>query len=354
MKGLEFPIIGTKIAGLSQKFNLESPSGRKEYFKAKVGDEINRIKKYLSKNTFIAYWLGKKGSGKGTYSKILIEIFGEDKIAHVSVGDLVREADDWKNFVKTAKYERLKRYYRGFVSFDDAVKAHLSRSTSKLLPSEFVLALLKAHIDELQGKSIFIDGIPRETDQISYSLYFRDLINYRNDPDVFVLIDIAESIIDERIKNRVICPICQTSRNTKLLVTSKMGYDAKTKEYYLVCDNPSCEGARMVRKEGDKLGLKSIRERLDKDEELIKLAFELHGVPKILLRNHIPVEDARKNYDDYEITPEYSFSLEKNGEVKIHEKRWTVNDDNGVECISLLAPAVVIHFLKQLYDVLDL
>src|SRR3989344_6450406 len=312
MKNLEFPIIGTRLSGgqakvISQKFDLNSPGGRKEYFEAKVGDEIAHIKDYLQDNTFIVYLLGKKNSGKGTYSKLITEIFGEDKIAHVSVGDLVRETDDWNKFKNTRRFEKLKRYYRGYTSFEEIVALLSSRSTEKLLPTEFILALLKAHIDELQGKAIFIDGLPRALDQVSYSLYFRDIINYRDDPDFFVLIDIPLEVIDERMKYRVICPICQTSRNTKLLVTSKISFDAKSGEFYLVCDNPTCRGARMVPKEGDERGLEPIRERLERDEELIKTAFSLHGVPKVLLRNHVPVAEAKKYFDDYEITPAYDF-----------------------------------------------
>lgn len=354
MKNLEFPIVGTKVKGLNNKFDLESPEKRKKYFEAKVGDEIKQIKKFLDGNTFIAYFLGKKSSGKGTYSKLIAEILGEDKIAHVSVGDLVRETDDWKSFIKTDRFARLEKYYRGYVSFDDIQKSLSSRSTEKLLPTEFILSLVKAHIDELQGKAIFIDGLPRGMDQVSYSLYFRDIANYRDDPDMFVLIDIPESVIDERMKYRVVCPKCQTSRNTKLLVTSKIGYDILSKDFYLVCDNPSCEGVRMVRKEGDERGLEPIRERLNKDEELIRTTFQIHGVPKILLRNHVPVEEAKNYFDDYELTPEYGFSRGRDGKVKVHEKSWTVKDDNGIECHTLLAPPVVASFFKQLVEVLDL
>ena len=298
--------------------------------------------------------MGKKGSGKGTYTKIITEIFGEDKIAHVSVGDLVRETDDWSKFKKTKIYMRLRKYYRGYISFAEVEKLLASRSTKKLLPTEFILALVKAHIDDLQGKSIFIDGLPRGMDQISYSLYFRDVINYRDDPDVFVLIDIPESVIEERMKYRVICPKCQTSRNLRVLPTSKIGFDNASKEFYLVCDNPNCKGARMIRKEGDSGGLRSIRKRLDKDEELIKTAFKLHGIPKILLRNHVPVKESRKYFDEYEITPAYSFSLGKNEKVKIHEKEWIVKDDNEIECYSLLASSVIPSMIKQLVEALDL
>ena len=356
MKNLEFPLIGTKVKGLNSKFDLSSPAGRKKYFVAKVGDEIKEIKRYLEDSTFIAYLLGKKNSGKGTYTKIFTEIFGSEKIAHVSVGDLIREADNWDSFKKTKYYDRLERYYRGYTSFDKAVDAHLSRSVEKLLPTEFILALLKAHIDDLQGKAIFLDGLPRDMDQVSYSLYFRDLAGFRDDPDMFIMIDIPESVIDERIKTRVICPICKIPRTKKLLITSKIEYDQKNKEFYLICDNPECSGfgkQRLVRKEGDDLGIEPIRNRLLKDEEIIKTVFQLHGIPKVFLRNHVPVAEANKYYDNYELTPEYGFKWDvKEKKVIVLEKPFTVKDDNGVPSYSLLAPAVVIQMVKQLAEVL--
>lgn len=355
MRGLEFPIIGTKIPGLNTTFKLNDPGQRKKYFQAKIGDEISHIDKYLKGNSFIAYFLGKKNSGKGTYAKLFTEIFGEERIAHVSVGDLVREVhENWGKFSESPKYDELKRLYRGYISFDEAVSALLGRNTETLLPTEFILALLKVYIADLEGKTIFLDGLPRELDQVSYSLYFRDLINYRDDPDIFVLIDIPESVIDERIKYRVVCPKCHTSRSTKLLITSKVGYDVKKKEFYLNCDNPACSGTRMVSKEGDSLGIEPFRPRLMKDEEILKTAFSLYGIPKILLRNHVSVSEAKKYFDDYELTPEYNFEWDAAREkVKVIEKPWTVKDDNGVESFSLLAPPVMVSMIKQLVEVLD-
>ena len=60
----------------------------------------------------------------------------------------------------------------------------------------------------------------------------------------------------------------------------------------------------MIIKEGDELGIGPIKERLKTDEKLIKQAFSLYGVPKILLRNSIPVDKAKQTVNDYEITPE--------------------------------------------------
>ena len=110
---------------------------------------------------------------------------------------------------------------------EDIMKSLDNRSTKTLLPSELILALAKREISKLGRKAIFIDGFPRDLDQVSYSLFFRDLINYRDDPDVFILIDVPTTVIDERIKFRVICPICHTSRNLKLLATKNVEYDEK-------------------------------------------------------------------------------------------------------------------------------
>ena len=246
----EFPIIKTKMPNLTKRFDLSDPKERKEYFEAKAGPEIAKLKKYFENNTFVAYLLGKKNSGKGTYTKLMAEIFGKDKIGHISVGDLVREThkiiEDPKERQKLVEY--LEQHYRGYISIDDAIDALVGKNQKVLLPTEFILALVKREIDKLDRKAVFLDGFPRDLDQVQYSLYFRDLINYRLDPDIFVAINIPESVLDERMRNRVVCPICQAPRNLTVFATKEVGYDEKTKKFFLICDNPECKGARMVGK----------------------------------------------------------------------------------------------------------
>ena len=352
----DFSLMKTKADGLDKKFDLSDIDSRKEYFEAKVGDEIKKLKEFFEANTFIAYLLGKKNSGKGTYTKLLAEIFGRDKIGHISVGDIVRSVHiDMEDPQKKQELmDYLKNNYRGYISVDDALNALLGRDTKTLLPTEFILALLQREIDKMPKKSLFIDGFPRELDQISYSLFFRNLINYRQDPDVFVAINIPEAVIDERMKTRVVCPICKTPRSLKLLATKEAGYDEEQGKYYLICDNPECNGARMVAKEGDDLGIEAIRERLELDDKLIKKIMELHGVPKILLRNAVPVDLAGGLVDNYEITPEYYYEKDEKGKVLVKEKAWVTKDDDGNEAYSLLAPPVVVSWIKQLVKAFDL
>jgi len=94
MKNLDFPIFKTKISDTGKTFNLADPDERRKYFDLKAGEEIKKIKEFLKDNTFIAYLLGKKNSGKGTYSKLFIEALNTDKIAHVSIGDIIRKVHE--------------------------------------------------------------------------------------------------------------------------------------------------------------------------------------------------------------------------------------------------------------------
>ena len=354
---MRFPIFKTKIEGLTQKPNLTDPKDRKAYFELKAGLEIKKLKEFLKHHTFIAYLLGKKNSGKGTYSKMFAEVIDPAKISHFSIGDMVREVDEGLKISKRKKElsSFLEKQYRGFLPLKEALSAFEKRNTETLLPTELILALVKREIAKRKKKVLFIDGFPRDLDQISYSLFFRDLIGYREDPDIFILINVPEAVIDERIKWRRICPLCQTSRNLKLFPTSKVDYDERGKEFYLICDNPDCQGVRMISKEGDELGIEPIRKRLEMDKKLMEKAFSLYGIPKVLLRNSLPIKEASKYVDDYEITLEYSYQwLDKTKLVKIIEKPWQILDDRGIPSYSLLPPPVVVSLIKQMVEVLDL
>ena len=91
----KYPLFKTKREGIGGEFDLATMEGRREYFQAKAGGEIAKLKKYFGEGkTFIAYFLGKKNSGKGTYTKLLVEIFGKENLGHLSVGDIVREVHE--------------------------------------------------------------------------------------------------------------------------------------------------------------------------------------------------------------------------------------------------------------------
>lgn len=356
---MQFPLFKTKIKGLDRKFDLNNPKERAEYFDYKASEEIRLLREYFnSGNTFIAYLLGKKNSGKGTYSKMFAEAVDPSKIDHFSIGDMIRTLDeelqDEKKKAELMDY--LKKNYRGWTQVEDLMASLEKRSTKTLLPTELILILAKREIARREKKTLFIDGFPRDLDQINLALFLRDLIGYRDDPDLFVLIDVPEKIIDERIKYRRICPKCQTSRSIKLLPTSKIDYDVKSKEFSLLCDNPLCQGnPKMVEKEGDEQGIAPIKDRLEKDQKMMEMAYSLYGVPKVLLRNSVPQKNASEYVDDYELTPEYYYEWdEKDQKTIVKERPWVINDGVEDPYFSLMPPPVVVSLIKQTVKALGL
>jgi adenylate kinase family enzyme len=357
---MDFPIFKTKMAGKDRKFDLTDSKERGDYFYYKAGEEIEKLKEYVKDNTFIVYLLGKKNSGKGTYSKMLAELLGADKLEHFSVGDMIRavsgEIKDSSKRIELEMY--LQKNYRGWISVEELIPVIEGRDTKTLLPTELILALIKREIAKKSRKTIFIDGFPRDMDQVSYSLFFRDLIGFRDDADIMAFIDVPTNVIAGRIAGRRICPICNTSRNLALLPTKIVGYDQVHQEFYLVCDNPSCSGfdrQRLVAKEGDELGIEPIKDRLAIDQKLMEKSMELHGIPKMFLRNAIPADAAKDYVDDYELTSGYEYSYDAaDKKVNITEKPWTVNDDEGRLSVSLQAPAVAVSLIKQLVRTLGL
>ena len=356
MQTRDFPVFKTKTEGLTKKFNLNDREERRAYFDAKAGAEIQKLRKYLEKNTFVGYLLGKKNSGKGTYANLFMEAVGSEHIGHIAVGDIVRDihAGLSDRARRRELVDFLTKNYRGFHSIGETMELIEGRNQSSLISTELIVALLKYEISKRSRQAIFMDGFPRGLDQVSYALFLKELLGYRDDPDFFVFIHLPDAIIDERIKYRVVCPICKTPRNVKLLATKDVGYDEAAGSFYLMCDNPSCDGARMVSKEGDELGIKPIRERLEVDGQIFKRLLELQGVPKVYLRNSVPVDRAQEFVDDYEITPAYSYERDVSGKVKTLEKPWIVNDDNGVPSYSLLPAAVVVGMIKQIAAILKI
>lgn len=351
MPAFDFPVFDTRVPGVTDVFRLEDPVDRRRYFIAKAGAEIEKLKGYLRGDTFIAFLLGPKNSGKGTYTKLFMEAVGDEHITHVSVGDIVRSVH--RDLEDAAKREELMAFlrerYRGFLPVEQVFDIITGRDTKTLLPTEVILALVEREVMRAGRKAIFVDGFPRNLDQVSYSLYFRTLMGYRDDPDFFVFLDVPETVIGERMQGRVSCPACQTPRGLKLLRTKEIGYDRTTGEFFLICDNPQCpKPQRMVAKEGDELGIEALRDRIELDKAVMRKLLELQGVPKVFLRNTVPVVAAPAYIDEYEITPAYRYEWDSGaGQVRVLEEPWIVQDDNGTPSYSLLPAAVVVSLIKQ-------
>ncbi len=348
---VDYKWVKTRIPGDKKEFDLSDPAQRKLYFAHKAGDEIHKLREFMKSNTFIVYMMAPKMAGKSTYLNLLREIVGEDAFETVSVGDQVRNAheDYEKNGKKSDVYKYCSKNYRGMMSLDDAFDALVGRSAAKLLPTEFILTLIKMAIEKVGRKTIFLDGFPRSMDQVSYSLYFRELVDFRDDPDLFLLMHLPVAVIDARIKARRACPKCRDSRNLVLLPTKEFGYDEEEDEFYLMCDNPGCEKTRLEPKEGDDKGIGTIENRLTTDLELMQQARKMHRIPKIELYNSVHKEKAAQLFEDYELTKESSYKVGADGIVTREEKSFVVKD-HGEDFVSLHSAPVAIQLVRQLVN----
>jgi len=248
----------------------------------------------------------------------------------------------------------LKKHYRGFHTLEEVENIILGRDTKSLVSSELIVALLEYEISKRPRQAVFIDGFPRALDQIGYSLMLKQVLGYREDPDFLVFISVPETVIDARIKTRVICPICKVPRSLKLAPTAFVGQDEATGEFYLMCDDPSCNKAKMVTKEGDELGIEPIRDRLELDDKIFRQLLTLKGLPQVKLRNSIPANQAWDYVEKYEVTPMYDYKKGEDGKIEVIEEPWLLADDDGVESVSLLPAAVTLGFIKQTAEVLEL
>ena len=354
---MEYPLFNSKALSDGNVYDLTDSVGRLKYFHAKLGDKIPQLKEFLDKNSFVGFMLAKKLAGKGTYAKMVEDVLGSERFAHISVGDVTRNTgavlDDSIKSRELIAY--LENNYRGTLSLSDALDAFKNRSQDKIsVPTDFILCLLKKEIASMNKKALFIDGLPRNMDQISASLYFRDLINYRDDPDFFVLIEAPLEILDTRMLYRTICPDCHTSRNILFTPTTFVKYDETTNQYYLVCDNKECSGygkSRFITKVGDDQGIKSIEARLKDDQQLMDVASQLQGIPKILLRSSYPVDVANQYLEDYEIQPKLVYSHDAHG-VHISKENWVITDDYGVKSYTIYAAVYIVNLLTQIHKII--
>lgn len=334
-------------------YDLDSVVDRRAYYQEKAGAEIEYLRDYFREQTFLGYWLAPKQAGKGTFMNGLKEIFGNDLFTHISVGDLVRAAD--VEFQEKGKESEFYKYatanYRGDMHIDEAFEALTGRSIKGLVPTELVMVLLRQKIEKFEKKTLFIDGFPRNLDQVSYSLYFRELVNYRTDPDIFILINAPVTVLDERMKQRRTCPVCGNSRNIALLPTKEYGYDKEKDEYFLICDLPGCKGGRMVTKEGDHLGIETIKDRIVADIGVMERARKLFGIPKIELYNSLDKDKTLDYVDPYECTSQCVYHHDESGKVAVTKELWTVEDGKD-RFYSLLPAAVVVQLVKQLSRIL--
>ncbi len=165
-------------------------------------------------------FMGPPGSGKGTQSKVIAKDLG---IAHISMGDILREAI--KNETEVGK------------------KAAQYLKEGKLVPDEVVNEIAKEAIKKNAEKGFVLDGYPRTVKQAQFVASVTGI-------DKVIYIDVAESEIVKRLTGRRSCKNCGAVYHVKEKTPLKDG----------ICD--VCGGGLYIRN--------------DDKEETIKTRFEVY------------------------------------------------------------------------------
>lgn len=158
----------------------------------------------------IVILLGAPGSGKGTIAGKLASEHSELK--HVSSGDLLRGA--------VAKGTEAGKAAKGFME------------AGKLVPDELIATMIKDVIAETTGDvTMLLDGFPRNVAQAEILEKTGAAVRSA------VLVDVPDSIIQDRIAGRRTCPKCKAGYHVKSLPPKVAG----------ICDK--CGAALVIRKD---------------------------------------------------------------------------------------------------------
>ncbi len=128
--------------------------------------------------------MGVQGCGKGTQAKLLKEALD---LVHISVGDIFR----WHIQSRTKLGARIKRIM----------------AEGQLVPDDVVEEVVKQRLEQHDWNYGFIlDGFPRSAPQAAFFLESYDI-------DAVLLIEVPDSVVQERILNRRLCPKCGLDYN---------------------------------------------------------------------------------------------------------------------------------------------
>ena len=143
---------------------------------AAIGVTARKAMKKKAKKIVIA---GAPASGKGTQCELIVKKFG---ITHISAGDLLRAA--------VAQ------------GTEDGLKAKEFMDRGDLVPDEVVVNMVKSRLNEPDcAGGWLLDGYPRSASQAEA------LSSYGIEPDLFLLLDVPDEELLERVVGRRLDPV---------------------------------------------------------------------------------------------------------------------------------------------------
>ncbi len=198
--------------------------------------------------------LGAPGAGKGTQAEIISAKLG---IPTISTGNILREA------VKNGT--------------EVGLKAKAFMEAGQLVPDEVIVGIVKERVAQPDcAKGYILDGMPRTIPQAE-ALVAQDV-----KIDKVVSIEIADSVIEERMTGRRVCGTCGASYHVVANPPKAEG----------VCD--SCGGELQIRKDDAPETVKNRLQVFHNETEPLKEFYLKMGVLTEVEGNQ-PIENATKD-----------------------------------------------------------
>ncbi len=198
--------------------------------------------------------LGAPGAGKGTQAEIISAKLG---IPTISTGNILREA------VKNGT--------------EVGLKAKAFMEAGQLVPDEVIVGIVKERVAQDDcAKGYILDGMPRTIPQAE-ALVAQDV-----KIDKVVSIEIADSVIEERMTGRRVCGTCGASYHVVANPPKAEG----------ICD--SCGGELQIRKDDAPETVKNRLQVFHNETEPLKEFYLKMGVLTEVEGNQ-PIENATKD-----------------------------------------------------------
>ena len=146
----------------------------------KENESIRPATKKRTLNTFKVVIAGPPAAGKGTQCEMITKQFG---LVHLSTGDMLRQA------------------IRDNTPLGEQVKPYVNEG--KLVPDHLVIELILNRLQDhdCETRGWLLDGFPRTKSQAD-ALHAAGIV-----PDVFLLLDVPEEVLVERVTGRRTDPV---------------------------------------------------------------------------------------------------------------------------------------------------
>jgi len=190
--------------------------------------------------------MGGPGAGKGTQSAKIERALG---IPHVSTGEIFREHIEQQ----TAVGREIKHL------LDDG---HLA-------PDELTCRVVRERLAEVDCREgCLLDGFPRS---VAQALALDEIVeSYGGRVDLVINLEVSDDEVVTRLTSRRVCPACGAIYNLEFNPPSVDGE----------CDNPECEGARLVQRDDDREEI--IRERIRVYHRKTEPLLQFYGAKGVL------------------------------------------------------------------------